>query len=130
MLKNEDIKQINKACTLLDIIWRYAIDLDTNDFYEKTKITTKDIHNCIKALNHIYSTETLKHTQANESANKWNKTHTRTQKQINNLRITYNKTCNKYQVTAPTGEILKRFNNINEATKWAKQQKNYIKGGE
>lgn len=71
MLKNEDLKQISKAQTLLCVIWQYSID--SNELYEKTGITTKDIHECMKALNHIHSTETLKHIKASEKANKWNK---------------------------------------------------------
>lgn len=71
MLKNEDLKQISKAQTLLCVIWQYSID--SNELYEKTGITTKDIHDCMKALNHIHTTETLKHIKASEKANKWNK---------------------------------------------------------
>ena len=73
MLKNEDLKQINNVTTLLSVIYQYAIDIDNNDFYEKTNITTKDIHNGINALIHIHTTETLKHIKASEKANKWNK---------------------------------------------------------
>lgn len=71
MLKNEDLKQISKAQTLLYVIWQYSID--SNDLYEKTSITTKDIHDCMKALNHIHTQETIKHLRASEKANKWNK---------------------------------------------------------
>ena len=71
MLKNEDLKQISKAQTLLCVIWQYSID--SNELYEKTGITTKDIHDCMKALNHIHTIETLKHIKASEKANKWNK---------------------------------------------------------
>ena len=71
MLKNEDLKQISKAQTLLCVIWQYSID--SNELYEKTGITTKDIHDCMKALNHIHTQETIKHLRASEKANKWNK---------------------------------------------------------
>lgn len=71
MLKNEDLKQISKAQTLLCVIWQYSIDSD--DLYDKTGITTKDIHDCMKALNHIHAQETIKHIKASEKANKWNK---------------------------------------------------------
>lgn len=71
MLKNEDLKQISKAQTLLCVIWQYSIDSD--DLYDKTGITTKDIHDCMKTLNHIHTQETIKHLRASEQANKWNK---------------------------------------------------------
>lgn len=71
MLKNKDLEQISKAKTLLCVIWQYSID--SNELYEKTGITTKDIHDCMKALNYIRIQETLKHLRANEKANAWNK---------------------------------------------------------
>ena len=73
MLKNEDLKQISKAQTLLGMIWAYAIELDNNELYEKTGVTTKDISECMKALNHIHTVETLKHLKASEKSNAWNK---------------------------------------------------------
>ena len=71
MLKNEDLKHISGVITLLTSIYQYTIDIDNNDFYENTNITTKDIHNSIKALTHIHTMETLKHIKASEKANKW-----------------------------------------------------------
>ena len=71
MLKNEDLKQISKAQTLLCMIWQYSIDSD--ELYEKTGITTRDIHSCMRALSHIHTVETLKHLKASEKANAWNK---------------------------------------------------------
>ena len=73
MLKNEDLKQISKANTLLTIIYQYTLEIDNNDLYEKTGVTLKDIHDSIKALTHIHTIETLKHIKASEKANKWNK---------------------------------------------------------
>lgn len=73
MLKNEDLKQISKINTLLTIIYQYTIDADNNDLYDKTGVTSKDIHDSIKALTHIHTIETLKHIKASEKANKWNK---------------------------------------------------------
>lgn len=73
MLKNEDLKQISKANTLLTMIYQYTLEMDNNDLYEKTGITSKDIHDSIKALNHIHAQETIKHLRASEKANKWNK---------------------------------------------------------
>lgn len=75
MLKNEDIKQISYATTLLAIVKEYALDEETTDFYEKTGITILDIDKSIKHLTHIHTTETIKHLQASEKANKWNKAH-------------------------------------------------------
>lgn len=81
MLKNEDLKQISKAQTLLCIIWQYSIDSD--ELYEKTGITTKDIHSCMRALNHIHTVETLKHLKASEKANAWNKANPEKHREIN-----------------------------------------------
>ena len=81
MLKNEDLKQISKAQTLLCIIWQYSIDSD--ELYEKTGITTKDIHSCMRALSHIHTVETLKHLKASEKANAYNKTHPEKHREIN-----------------------------------------------
>ena len=83
MLKNEDLKQINKIKTLLGIIYQYTIDADNNELYEKTGITIKDINDCIKALSHIYTTEKIKHIKASEQANKWNKTNPEKHRQHN-----------------------------------------------
>ena len=73
MLKNEDLKQISKAQTLLGMIWAYAIELDSNELYEKTGVTIKDLNDCMGALNHIHTVETLKHLKANKRTNTWNK---------------------------------------------------------
>ena len=74
MLKNEELKQINQASVALGMIWAYAIEPDS-DLYEKTGVTSKDLHDCMRALNHIYVTQNLKHKQASEQANAWNKAH-------------------------------------------------------
>ena len=73
MLKNEDLRQIRKAQTLLGIIWAYAIDQDNNELYEKTGVTIKDLNDSMKALNHIHTVEILKHLKASEKSNAWNK---------------------------------------------------------
>lgn len=75
MLKNEDLRQIRKAQTLLGVIWAYAIDQDNNELYEKTGVTIKDLNDSMKALNHIHTVETLKHLKASEKSNAWNKAH-------------------------------------------------------
>ena len=81
MLKNEDLKQISKAQTLLCIIWQYSIDSD--ELYEKTGITTRDIHSCMRALSHIHTVETLKHLKVSEKANTWNKANPEKHREIN-----------------------------------------------
>lgn len=83
MLKNEDLKQISKANILLTIIYQYTLEIDNNDFYDKTGITSKDIHDSIKALTHIHTVEKLKHLRASEQANKWNKTNPEKHRQHN-----------------------------------------------
>lgn len=83
MLKNEDLKQISKAQTLLGMIWAYAIELDSNELYEKTGVTTKDLNDCMRALNHIHTVETLKHLKASEKANAYNKAHPEKHREIN-----------------------------------------------
>ncbi|MBR2491961.1 MAG: hypothetical protein IKB64_00645 [Paludibacteraceae bacterium] len=75
MLKNADIRQLSKTATLLSMLSQYFIDLDDNNLYEQTGITIKDIQGCISALNHIHTTETLKHIRASEKSNAWNKAH-------------------------------------------------------
>lgn len=73
MLKNEDLKQISKINILLTKIYKYTININNNELYDKTGITSKDIHNSMKALQHIHTIETLKHRKASIQANKWNK---------------------------------------------------------
>ena len=55
------------------MIWAYAIELDSNELYEKTGVTAKDLNDCMRALNHIHTVETLKHLKASERTNTWNK---------------------------------------------------------
>ena len=83
MLRNEDIKAISKAHTLLGMIWAYAIDIDNNELYEKTGVTIKDLHDSMKALNHIHVQETMKHLKASEKSNAWNKAHPERHREIN-----------------------------------------------
>ena len=75
MLKNEDLTQISKTTTLLTAIWHYTINSDNCNLYEETGITSKDIQDCMRALNHIHTTETMKHIKASEKSNAWNKAH-------------------------------------------------------
>lgn len=75
MLKNEDLTQLSKIHTLLGMIWQYTINADNNDLYEQTGITSKDIHDAMKSINHIHTAETVKHLASNEKSNAWNKSH-------------------------------------------------------
>ena len=61
MLKNNEIKQIGNAITLLTTIKLYLLENDPTDFIDKTGIDLIDIQRNIKALTNIYTQETLKH---------------------------------------------------------------------
>lgn len=73
MLKNEDLKRINSAITLLTTIKLYLLENDPTDFIEKTGIDLIDIQHSIRNLITIHTQETLKHLKASEKANAWNK---------------------------------------------------------
>lgn len=75
MLKNEDLKQINSTITLLTTIKLYLLENDPTDFIEKTGIDLIDIQHSIRNLITIHTQETLKHINASEKANAWNKAH-------------------------------------------------------
>lgn len=47
-------------------------------------------------------------------------------KQVNNLRIKFSKTYQKYQVIAPSGVNLEEFGNFEDAYNWAKQNKDFV----
>jgi hypothetical protein len=81
MLKNQELENIKHIQTLLSIIKEYT--LEDNDFYNFTKITTKDIDKSIKSLNEIcVKTITQKKIQSKKS-NLWNKTHAERHNEIN-----------------------------------------------
>ena len=73
MLKNEDLKRINSAITLLTTIKLYLLENDPTDFIDKTGVDLVDIQHNIKNLITIHAQETLKHLKASEKANAWNK---------------------------------------------------------
>lgn len=73
MLKNEDLKQINSTITLLTTIKLYLLENDPTDFINKTGIDLIDIQHNIRNLITIHTQETLKHIEASEKANAWNK---------------------------------------------------------
>jgi hypothetical protein len=47
-------------------------------------------------------------------------------KQVNNMKIKYNKIYNKYQVITPDGRTLEEFDTEEDAINWAKEQKDFI----
>lgn len=47
-------------------------------------------------------------------------------KQVNNMKIKFNKTYNKYQVVTPDGRVLEEFDTKKEATDWASKQKDFV----
>ena len=73
MLKNEDLKRINSAITLLTTIKLYLLENDPTDFMDKTGVDLVDIQHSIRNLITIHTQETMKHLNANEKANAWNK---------------------------------------------------------
>lgn len=48
-------------------------------------------------------------------------------KQVNNMKIKYNKIYDKYDVITPDGRALEEFDTEEEAIEWAKEQKDFIK---
>lgn len=83
MLKNEDLKQINNTITLLTTIKLYLLENDPTDFIDKTGIDLIDIQHSIKNLITIHTQETLKHINASEKANAWNKANPEKHREIN-----------------------------------------------
>lgn len=75
MLKNENLKQISGAVTQLTVIKQYLLETNPTDFIDNTGIDLIDIQHTIKNLTHIHTTETMKHLQASEKSNAWNKAH-------------------------------------------------------
>ena len=73
MLKNEDLKRINSAITLLTTIKLYLLENDPTDFIDKTGVDLIDIQHNIKNLITIHTQETMKHLKASEKSNAWNK---------------------------------------------------------
>ncbi len=82
MLKNEAIKQIRDTYLLLNIIYKYTIDLDSTELYDKTGITSRDILKCMKALSHIEAEETTKHILSNKRSNEYNKANPEKHRQL------------------------------------------------
>lgn len=75
MLKNEYLKEISSAITLLTSIKIYLLETNSTDFIDNTGINLTDIQHIIRNLTDIHTTETLKHLQASEKSNNWNKAH-------------------------------------------------------
>lgn len=62
MLKNEELKQINSAITLLAMIKIYALCEDIN--LDKAGITIDDIDRNIQALDNIHKSQKIKKAEA------------------------------------------------------------------
>ena len=83
MLKNEDLKRINNAITLLTTIKLYLLENDPTDFIDKTGVDLVDIQHNIKNLITIHTQETMKHLKASEKSNAWNKANPEKHREIN-----------------------------------------------
>ena len=83
MLKNEDLKRINSAITLLTTIKLYLLENDPTDFVDKTGVDLVDIQHSIRNLITIHTQETMKHLKASEKANVWNKANPEKHREIN-----------------------------------------------
>ena len=68
MLKNEDLKRINSAITLLTTIKLYLLENDPTNFIDKTGVDLIDIQHNIKNLITIHTQETMKHLKASEKS--------------------------------------------------------------
>ena len=73
MLKNDELKSLEKAIVALTLVKLYS--LEDNDFYEKTKLTTKAIDTCVNEINHIIAKTIIQKKKYSDSANAWNKAH-------------------------------------------------------
>jgi hypothetical protein len=73
MLKNDELKSLEKATVVLTLVKLYS--LEDNDFYEKTKLTTKAIDTCINEVNHIIAKTIIQKKKYSDNANAWNKAH-------------------------------------------------------
>ena len=82
MLTNAELEQISRASTLLGMIWIYATEPNSN-IYENTGVTSKDLHDCMKALTYIYTRQCLKKELASEKSNAYNKRHAEKHREYN-----------------------------------------------
>lgn len=73
MLKNEELTMLTKAIVMLEVLQQYAINIDT--FCEDTGMSIKDMYEVEQGLIHIQTTHRLKHIEASQKANAWNKAH-------------------------------------------------------
>ena len=64
MLKNDELKQINNAITLLTTIKIYTLYEDIN--LDKAGITISDIDKSIQALNNIHKSQKIKKAEASK----------------------------------------------------------------
>lgn len=71
MLKNDELKSLKKATVALTLVKLYS--LEDNDFYEKTKLTTKAIDTCINEVNNIIAKTVVQKQKYSDRANAYNK---------------------------------------------------------
>lgn len=71
MLKNNELKSLEKVTVALTLVKLYS--LEDNDFYEKTKLTTKAIDTCINEVNHIIAKTMIQKQLYSDRANAYNK---------------------------------------------------------
>ena len=111
MLKNEELREISRANTILGMIWAYAIEPDS-DLYEKTGVTAKDLNDCMKALTHIHTTQKLKHMRNSEQSTLYKKIHRERRNLVQNI------------------NNAKRRNDQKKVDYWTKKLEEYEKGVE
>lgn len=84
-LKNEELKQISYATTLLEIIKQFAWEEDTDSLCEKTGITIIDLEKSIKALKHIFITQKLQKQIASDKSTEYKKLHRERRNLVQNI---------------------------------------------
>lgn len=83
-LRNKDLGQISRAYVVLGMIWAYAIEPDS-DLYEKTGVTSKDIHDSMTALNRIYIEQKLIKKTISAQSTEYKKIHKERRNLVQNI---------------------------------------------
>jgi hypothetical protein len=85
LLKNEELKQISYATTLLEVIKQFAWEEDADNLLEKTGITIIDLEKSIKALKQIHTKQKLYKLKNSEQSTLYKKTHKRHRNIMQNI---------------------------------------------
>jgi len=85
LLKNEELKQISYATTLLEVIKQFAWEEDADNLFEKTGITIIDLEKSIKALRHIYTEQKLQKQILSDKSTEYKKLHRERRNLIQNI---------------------------------------------